>query len=73
MFMPKYDFEHYDSIETAWSFSIYFYFRSYFYNYSTCSLFLPIFPADELAVFFLLYTPLHSYLTLSVRQFALLF
>ena len=32
------------------------------------SLFFP-----QMKVFFLLYTPLHSYLTLSVRQFALLF
>ena len=33
---------------------------------------LAIFPADEFSVFLLLYTPVHSYLTLSVRQFPLL-
>ena len=63
MFMPKFDFEHCDI-------TIYFYFRSYFYYHSICALFFIIFPAES---FFLLYTPLHSYLTLSVRQCVLLF
>ena len=46
---------------------IYFHFQSYFNYYSTCSLFLAIFPLMNYQLF-LLYTPLHSYLTLSVRQ-----
>ena len=57
IFMPKYDFEHYGSTENPWSLSIYFYFRSYFYYYSTCSLLLAIFLADEFSVF----STLHSF------------
>ena len=74
MLMPKFDFEHYDSTETPWSLSLYFYFRSYLYYYSTCSLFFAIFPVDEFPGFFyftLLYTPIS--LCLSCKQFALLF
>ena len=72
MFLPKYDFEHYDSSETPWSLYVFLFpvlFLLLFYLFS----FPRFFPAGEFSVFFLLHTPLHSYLTLSVRQFALLF
>ena len=38
---------------------MYFHFRSYFYYYSTFSLFLAIFSADELLVFFTLHSFTH--------------
>ena len=61
MFMPKYDFEHYDSTETPQRLSFYFYFRSYFYYYSTRSLFHAFFPLMNSQSFF----NLHSFTLLS--------
>ena len=49
-----------------------FHLRSYFYYYSTCSLSLVIFSADEFLVFFY-YMMAHFYLPLSVSQFTLLY
>ena len=74
MFMPKYDFEHYDSTETPWNLSLYFYFRSYFYYCSTCSLFLAIFSADKFSVIFyftLLYTPISLCLSGNLLYFSI--
>ena len=73
IFMPKYDFEHYGSTENPWSLSI-----GYIFIFGLISTIIP--PVLFSSLFFslmnsqsfLLYTPLHSYFTLSVRQFALL-